>query len=144
MSASYERGRNIAPFMDDSDDGIEPRDNDLAAQTTDELLARACELDDAIEERTAESIAPLKAELDEIKDVLKARAVAAGSTLSNNYGRVEYVKASERVTWDDASLLLIVARLAESQPELCAQIIACRRANAVEPTARVRFAVRGA
>ena len=118
-------------------------DNDLAAQTTDDLLARACELDDEIEARTAETIAPLKAQLDEIKDVLKARALAAGKTLESSAGRVEFVKAGERVSWDDAGLLALAAQLAESQPDLCAQIVACRRATAVEPTARVRFAVRG-
>ena len=53
------------------------------------------------------------------------------------------VPTGERVTWDDAGLLALAAQLAESQPDLCAQIVACRRATAVEPTARVRFAVRG-
>jgi hypothetical protein len=111
--------------------------------TTEELLEAASRLDDMLEAMTAEYIAPIKAQLDAVKDQLKGRALAAGTTLASDIGRVEFVRAGERVTWDDASLLLIAARLAESQPELCAQVIACRRATAVEASARVRFAPKG-
>jgi hypothetical protein len=111
--------------------------------TTEELIEIGSRLDDMLEAMTAEYIAPIKAQLDTIKGALKGRALAAGTTLASDIGRVEFVRASERVIWDDAALLMIAARLAESQPELCAQVIACRRATAVEASARVRFAPKG-
>jgi hypothetical protein len=137
--ASYDHGRNMAQFMDREDDPAGSADN----LTTEELIEIGSRLDDMLEAMTAEYIAPVKAQLDTIKDQLKARALAAGTTLASDIGRVEFVRAGERVTWDDAALLLIAARLAESQPELCAQVIACRRATAVEASARVRFAPKG-
>lgn len=110
--------------------------------TTEALIELASRLDDELEARTAEVITPVKEQLDAAKAELRLRALAAGRTLESSAGRVEFVKAGERVTWDDAGLLMIVARLAESQPDLCAQIVACRRATATEPTARVRFVPR--
>jgi hypothetical protein len=111
--------------------------------TTEELLQIGSRLDDELEARTAEMIAPIKARLDAIKDLLRERAIAAGTTLASDVGRVEFVKPSERVVWDDAGVLMVAARLAEQSPELCATLMACRRTSAVAPTARVRFVPKG-
>lgn len=137
--ATYDHSRN-----ERVNDGPDDEPGVLFANvTTEELLERGSRLDDEIEARTAESIAPLKAQLDAIKSALRDRALAASTTLNGQAGRVEYVKAGERVTWDDAGVLVVAARLAEVSPELCAQLLSYRRVSDVEPTARVRFAVKG-
>jgi hypothetical protein len=113
---------------------------ETAGLTTEELIEIGSRLDDMLEAMTAEYIAPIKAQLDAIKDHLKGRALAAGETLSSDIGRVEFVRAGERVSWDDKRLLKLAARLAEVDIDLTSQLLSCRSATQVEPTARVRFA----
>jgi hypothetical protein len=120
--------------------GAEVQLDDL---TTEQLLERGSRLDDMLEAMTAEVIAPIKEQLDTVKDLLRVRALAVGTTLSGPAGRVEFIKAGERVTWNDRALLALVAAIAESQPDTAAAIMGCRETTPVQPSARVRFAVKG-
>ena len=98
------------------------------------LMAEACRLDDEIKARMAEIIAPLQADLDELKALISAIVIAGGETVRTQYGRVEYVKASERVSWNDAALL----GFAVAHPE----ILSMRSAKETAPTTRIKFEVK--
>ena len=127
----------------DTDAGAGPTPPDVAALTTEQLLDLGNMLDDEIETRTAEAIAPLKERLDEIKDALRARALAAGETLASTAGRVEFVKPAERPSWDDRGLIRFAADIAEAHPQLFQRLLALRTVTPVEASARVRFAPKG-
>lgn len=109
--------------------------------TTEALIELASRLDDELEARTAEVIAPVKEQLDAAKAELRLRALAAGKTLESSAGRVEYVKASERVSWDDRALLRFAAKFVNC-PEIVAELMACRTVTQTDATARVRFVPR--
>lgn len=98
------------------------------------VMAQACRLDDEIKARIAEHITPLQAQLDDIKVALSAAVIAGGETVKTEYGRIEYVKAGERVSWDDRALL----GFAVAHPE----ILQMRSTKETAPTTRIKFEVK--
>lgn len=99
-----------------------------------DVMREACELDDEIKALTAEHITPLQDRLDDIKRVLNAAVVESGATVKTQYGRIEYVKAGERVTWNDVALL----GFAVAHPE----ILSMRSTKETAPTTRIKFEVK--
>lgn len=100
-------------------------------RTVEQLMWQASRLDDEIKSRTAEIIAPLQYQLDTIKAALSAAVIDIGVTVKTEYGRIEYVRAGERVTWNDAALL----GFAVAHPE----ILQMRTTKETAPTARIKF-----
>ena len=99
-----------------------------------QVMSHACRLDDEIKARMAEYIAPLQQQLDDIKIALSAAVIQAGETIKTEYGRVEYVRAGERISWDDRALL----GFAVAHPE----ILKMRATKETAPTTRVKFEVK--
>lgn len=102
-------------------------------RTVEQLMWQACRLDDEIKARTAEHIAPLQEQLDTIKAALASAVVTAGETVKTEYGRVEFVRGGERVTWDAKAL----EGYAAAHPE----ILKFKSVKSVEPSARIKFIV---
>lgn len=98
------------------------------------LMEEACRLDDEIKGRTAEFITPLQEYLDKLKALIAAITIAGGETVRTQFGRAEYVKAGERVTWNDAGLL----GFAVAHPE----ILSMRSTKETQPTTRIKFEVK--
>lgn len=99
-----------------------------------DVMREACELDDEIKALTAEHITPLQDRLDAIKQLLSAAVINAGETIRTADGRIEYVKAGERVSWDDRALL----GFAVAHPE----ILSMRSTKETAPTTRIKFEVK--
>lgn len=103
-------------------------------RTVEQLMWQASRLDDEIKSRMAETIAPLQYQLDTIKAALSAAVITAGETIRTADGRIEYVRAGERVTWDDRALL----GFAVAHPE----ILSMRSTKETAPTTRIKFEVK--
>jgi hypothetical protein len=103
-------------------------------RTFEQLMSHACRLDDEIKARIAETVAPLQEQLDTIKAALAAAVVAHGETVKSEYGRVEYVRGGERVTWDGKAL----EGYAAAHPE----VLKFKTVKAVDPSARIKFEVK--
>jgi hypothetical protein len=103
-------------------------------RTAEALMQQACLIDDEVKRRTAEFVAPLQDQLDTIKAALAAAVVAHGETLKTPFGRVEFVRGGERVTWDAKAL----EGYAAAHPE----ILKFKSVKATEPSARIKFEVK--
>lgn len=103
-------------------------------RSVESLMEKACRLDDEIKARLAEYVSPLQEQLDVLKTIIHSAVVAGGETVKTQYGRIEYVRAGERVTWNDAALL----GFAVAHPE----ILQMRTAKETQPTTRIKFEVK--
>jgi hypothetical protein len=103
-------------------------------RSVESLMEEACRLDDKIKARTAEIITPLQNDLDELKALIASIVIAGGETVRTQFGRVEYVRAGECVSWDDRALL----GFAVAHPE----ILSMRSAKETAPTTRIKFEVK--
>jgi hypothetical protein len=108
--------------------------SEISVWNIEEAMKRACQLDDEIKARMAETITPLQDQLDELKAQIAQAAINAGETLRTPYGRVEYVRGGERVTWDSKAL----EGYAAAHPE----ILKFKTVKATEPSARIKFEVK--
>ena len=98
------------------------------------LMEEACRLDDEIKSRTAEIITPLQDDLDHLKSLIADIVIAGGETIRTPFGRIEYVRAGERVSWDDRALL----GFAVAHPE----ILQMRSTKETAPAVRIKFEVK--
>lgn len=90
--------------------------------------------DDEIKSRTAEIITPLQDDLDHLKSLIADIVIAGGETIRTPFGRIEYVRAGERVSWDDRALL----GFAVAHPE----ILQMRSTKETAPAVRIKFEVK--